>query len=485
MSPGVIPLLGYAPDADPTIPGVLTSCSGVVPSLKGFKGAPSPQATQQSVLASTCMGAAVVTKLDGTTRFFAGAATKLYEASSNAWTDVSRSAVYATPATGRWRFTQQGNVTLAANGADTVQASVSSGAFSCIGSAPIADIVETVGKFVFALKISSDASKVQWCALNDYTAWAASIATQAGSDTLTSTSGGITAGRKFGSSIIVYKAKSMYLGTYVGPPNIWQFELIPGNAGALSQEVVVSVGTAEDPKHIFMGYDDFYYFDGARPVPIGTNRVKETVFNQLLQSKNYVAQAVHARQNSRVYYYYPSSDSNLPDKCVVYNYRTDRWGVDDRQIEIATDWATPGLTWNNLGTLYNTWDDLPNGQWDQAFFNSAQTIPAVFDTNHKLKSLSGPAANTSITTGDLGDDAKLSLMTRLRIRFLTAPVSASLTNFYKLNSGDVLTTDQVTSMSNGKFDVLREARWHRFQIAMTGDWEATGMVPEFEVGGLE
>jgi hypothetical protein len=431
------------------------------------------------------MGAAVLTKLDGTTRFFAGAATKLYEANSNAWTDVSRSVAYATPAAGRWRFAQQANVSFAANGADTVQASVSSGAFSCIGSAPIANIVETVNKFVFAIGTSADASKIQWCALGDYTSWAASIATQAGSDTLTSTAGGTTAGRKFGNSIIVYKQKSMYLGVYVGPPNIWQFELIPGNAGALSQEVVVSIGTPDDPKHIFMGYDDFYVFDGARPVPIGTNRVKETVFNQLLQSRYYVAQAVHDRQNSRVYFYYPSSDSNLPDKCVVYNYRTDRWGVDDRTIEIATDWATPGLTWNNLGTLYNTWDDLPNGQWDQAFFNSAQTIPAVFDTNHKLKTLTGAAGNTSITTGDLGDDSQVLLLQRLRPRYLTAPVSATLTNYYKMNSGDALTTDSMVSLSNGKFDFLREARWHRFQIAMTGDWEMTGFVPEGEVSGLE
>lgn len=480
-----IEILGYAPDADPSIPGVLTNCAATVPSLKGFKGAPTPANTQQSVLASTCMGAATLTKTDGTTRFFAGAATKLYEANSNAWTDVSRSVAYATPATGRWRFAQQGNVSLAANGADTVQGSVSSGAFSCVGGAPIANIVEVVGKFVFALNISGASNKVQWSALNDYTSWSASISTQAGNDTLSATSGAITAGRRFGDSLMVYKERSLFLGVYVGPPNIWQFQLIPGTAGALSQEVVVSIGTAEDPKHIFMGYDDFYLFDGARPLPIGTNRIKETVFGQLLQSRNYVCQAVHDRQNSRVYFYYPSTDSNLPDKCVVYNYRTDRWGVDDRQIEMATDWASPGITWDNVGTLYNTWNDLPNASWDQAFLNAAQTLPAVFDTNHKLKTLTGAAQNSSITTGDLGDDAQCFTLTRLRPRFLTSPASATLTNFYKMNSGDSLTSDAMTSLNNGKFDLLRDARWHRFQIAMTGDWEMTGFVPEGEVTGRE
>ena len=481
----LVPLLGYAPDADQNIAGVLTNCAGVVPSLKGFKGAPSPASTQQSVLASTCMGAATLTKLDGTSRFFAGAATKLYEASSNAWTDVSRSVAYSTPATGRWRFAQQGNVSFAVNGADTVQASVSSGAFSCIGGAPIASIVETVGKFVFAVNTSSNSSGIQWAALGDYTSWATSISTQAGSDSVTTTPGGITAARKFGNAIVIYKGRSMYLGVYVGPPNIWQFELIPGNAGALSQEVVLNIGTPDNPKHIFMGYDDFFVYDGSRPVPIGTNRVKETVLGQLLQSRYYVSQGLHDRQNNRVYFYYTTTDSNLPNKCVVYNYRTDRWGVDDRQIEIATDWASPGVTWDNLGTLYSTWDSLPNATWDQAFLNSAQTQPAVFDVNHSLKTLTGAAGNTSITTGDLGDDGQGFTLNRLRPRFLTAPTTATLTNYYKMNSGDSLTTDAMNSLSNGKFDVLRDARWHRFQIAMTGDWEATGLVPEGEVSGLE
>jgi hypothetical protein len=93
-------------------------------------------------------------------------------------------------------------------------------------------------------------------------------------DTLVSSQGSITAGRRFGSVIVVYKKNSMYLGVYVGPPTVWEFNLIQGDAGALSQEVVVNIGTAENPKHIFMGEDDFYVYDGSKPIRIGTNRVK-------------------------------------------------------------------------------------------------------------------------------------------------------------------------------------------------------------------
>ena len=150
----ILEMMGYAPDADPVLKGVLTNCVGVVPTLKGIAGAPSPATTPLASLAGTCVGAATLSKLDSSNRLFAGTSTKLYEAGASTWSDVSRSATYNTGSTSRWRFAQQANVSLAANGADTIQASVSTGAFSDVGGAPIASILETVGNYVFAFGIS-------------------------------------------------------------------------------------------------------------------------------------------------------------------------------------------------------------------------------------------------------------------------------------------------------------------------------------------
>jgi hypothetical protein len=482
----IVKLLGYAPDADFTIPGILTNASGVVPSLRGMKGAPSPADSGMATLDATCQGAALLTKLDGTTRLIAGTGKKLQEANSSTWSNVSRAATYTTSGTGRWRFAQQANVSFAANGSDTLQASVSTGAFYCVAGAPVANIVETVGKFVFAIGTSANAHGVQWCALGDYTSWSASIATQAGSDTLTVTPGGNTAGRRFGNTIIVYKKNSMYLGVYVGPPNVWEFSLIPGQAGAMSQEVVVNIGTPENPIHLSMGEDDFYRYDGSRPVPIGTNRVKLQVFGALQQSRYYACTALHDKKNSVVYFYYPTSDSVLPNSCVVYNYRTDQWGVDDRTIEATTEFVSPSVSYDGLGALYATYADFPSIGYDLAFVGATQTLPAVFNSSHLLKTLTGPAGVSSITTGDYGDDGAFSTLTRVRPRFLTAPTSASMTNYYRINAGDSLSTDAVTTMSADKaFDVIRDARWHRIQINFTGDWEMAGFSPEWERSGRE
>ena len=102
--------------------------------------------------------------------------------------------------------------------------------------------------------------------------------------------------------MVVYKERAMYIGVYVGPPAIWEFREIPGETGALSQEAIVNVGTSEDPRHIFMGNDDFYSFDGARPVPLGDGRIKETVFTELDPTYKYLSAALHDRTRSLIYF---------------------------------------------------------------------------------------------------------------------------------------------------------------------------------------
>lgn len=478
-------LLGFSPDADPTIPGVLTDCVATVPSLRGMKGAPTPFSTPLSALAATCQGSAVVAKLDLTTRFFAGTAGQLYEAAVSTWASVSRAATYTGGSTNRWRFAQFGNVSLAANGADTIQASVSSGPFSCIAGAPVATIVETVGNFVFGFNTSANPNGWQCAALNGYNNWTLSVNVQGASGLLTATPGPILAGRRFGLNIIAYKKNSMYLGTYVGAPNIWEFDQIPGTAGAMSQESVVNVGTPENPKHIFMGEDNFYVYDGSRPVSIGNNRVASFVFGQLLQSRYYACCAVHDKKNFRVYFYYPVADSSLPDHCVVYNYRTDKWGQDNRQIEMSCDYVTPGITYDSLGNLYSTYDSLPLVSYDSGFLSQTTTLPAVFDTTHTIKTLIGPSASSSLTTGDYGNDFQITTLRRVKPRYLAAPATAVLTNFFKMSEGDALTQDQQINIVNGKFDILRDARWHRCQIQMTGDWEAGAVAADFVQGSDE
>jgi len=159
--------------------------------------------------------------------------------------------------------------------------------------------------------------------------------------------------------------------------------------------------------------------------------------------------------------------------------------LDDRQIEVPLEYVSPGITYDSLGGSYSTYDSLPSAPYDLAFLNSAQALPGVFDTTHLVKTLTGAAGNSSITTGDYGDDFRFSTLRRVKPRFLTAPSSGTMTNYYKNAEGDSLAVDVQTSMSSAQFDVMRDARWHRAMFSFSGDWEMSGLAVDVVPSGDE
>lgn len=488
-----VPLLSYAPDADPTTPGVITNCSALVPTLRGYAGAASPvTATPTAALASVCQGAATLLQPDGTSRTFAGTGTKLYEASPTAWLDRTRAAGgdYALGADSRWSFAQFQGVSLATSESEKLQFS-SAGAFADVTGAPKAAFVETVGNFVFVAKTNEALYGVSnqrwWCAaLGGYTDWTPAISTQSATGALTGIPGPITGLKRFGGQLTVHKQNGMYVGTYVGAPVIWDFQELPGQAGAQSQEAIVNVGTPDDPKLLFMGFDDFYEFSGVRAVPIGESLIKETVFAELNKQYAHVCRAVHDRIYSRVYFYYPSSGVSVPDKCVVYNYRSRKWGRDDRSVQASFEYLAPGVAYDGLGALYSTYSDFPSGSYDSSVWTNGFPLPAFFNTSNVLQTLSGPSTSSSLTTGDLGDDTRFSLIRRAVPRFSVAPTSASVVNFYRNNLNTAVVQDATSALSStGRADFLREARWHRLRMDFTGPVETTGVVVDVAEAGDE
>jgi hypothetical protein len=498
--------IGYAPDLPPTTPGVMTDCAALIPSSRGYKPAATPASVGLPALTGTlpaCRGAALVRKTDDTTRLFAGTVNGLFESGSATWTPRS-SGVYALGSTNKWRFAQFGDRSLAAAKTEILQSLTTATTFANVTStAPKGAIVETVNNFVMLLNVndqgaifdSADRPDGWWCGPkgNDGTGnWVPSVTTEAATGTLRSTPGPITAGRRFGNQMVAYKLRSMYLGTYVGPPVIWDWQLLPGEAGAMSQEAVANIGAADDPKHIFMGFDNFYMFAGGRAVSIGNvteegfmSPVRDTVFAELNASAYYACQALHDPRKALVYFYYPTINSITPDKCVVYNYRTNRWGRDDRTIEQVVDFIAAGTSYNDLGTSFSTYNDLPAQSYDVAFALQGAQLPAIFDTTHTLKTLTGTPTNSSITTGDYGDPQQFFDLVRVIPQFLTAPTSATMTNYSRDILSDVLTPRGATAMSSGRFDVLASARWHRAKFDMTGDYEITGFDAQSSEDGEE
>lgn len=460
-----VELAGFAPDVDPTTPGILTDCDNVVPSTQGLCAGNSRVSAGYSALSGACTGAYVAKLLGGTKRLFAGTSAALYEGSGGSWTDQSAGGGYT--GTNRWRFCQFGDYTLATNKSQAIQVSPGSGAFAAIATAPKALSIFTVAGFVMALNYDngSDVPDGWYCSgLMDHTIWTPAVATQCANGRLVETPGAIVGGAALGSQAVAYKATSMFLGTYQGGGAIWTWQRVPGDIGCASQEAIVSVQTL----HFFIGPSDFYSFDGTVPRSIGAP-VREWFFADL--NRTYQDKIIGVADPARdlVYWYYPStaSASGACDSVLIYNYRKDQWGRADASIEAAVEYSYGQTTYDGLGGSYSTYEDLPDISYDSPFWLADSTVPAIFDTAHTLQSLTGDPGASYWVTGAIGDQTEYTFVSRVSPRWRYTPTAGSMLNYYRDSLSDTPTGDAVALMSRNRFDCLRDARYHSFRFEFT------------------
>lgn len=485
-----VKLLGFAPDLDVGTPGVITGGSGFVPSTNGIKPVKSLTGTGYPALSTACRGAAVVRLVDDSRRLFSGTQTKLYEGSGTSWNDVS-STTYTGGPDNRWRYAQFGNDTIATNYADNVQVSNASGSFADLGgSPPKAAIVETCSGFVLLFNYNDGVNIYPdgWAcsALRNDASWSASIATQAARGRLLDSPGTIRAASALGNIMVAYKERSMYLGFYDGPPTIWRWELVPGEVGAVSQEAVVNVLIEGSPAQIFAGYDDFYVFDGTRPVSIG-NPLKKWYNTNSNAQWRYKTQAMHDPANQVVYFYLPDSSGDLTI-CVPYNYRVNKWGYlgTISAVEAALQYLSGGITYDGLGSIYSTYDDLPGIAYDSPFWTSGAPVAAIFNNSHVLNTYTGTPGTSVINCGYAGDGDQFTTLQRVRPRFNQYPITGTCNILYTQNLGDPLPLlISTSSLNNGKFDVLKSSKFYAPQMTFTGDYEITGYSLLGETDGEE
>lgn len=480
----MIPVSGFFPGADPTSQGVIVDCSNMLPSLKGLKAAPSGEDMALGALAADCIGAAMTRKVDDSARIFAATTSNIYEVTSGAWT--SRGSGYTTGAAGKWRFAQFGDATIATNYSDAPQVSTSTTFSALSGTPPKAAIVESVAGFVMLFDYNDGVNIYHdgwWCSgLYNHTTWTPSASTQAANGRLLDTAGGITAAKKLGSAIVVYKDNAVYLGQYVGPPVIWSWQMVAQDCGAFCNEAVVNVAGV----HYFLGRNGIFSYDGSRPTPIGAIEVREWLKSNINQ--NYVTnvRAGYDSKNSLIYWFYPSNSSTgACDEAIVYNTVSGKFGRYTKGIQAIFEYVSPPMSWLALGSLYATWGGWPSSvTWNSPLFYGNLVGLAFIGSDKKTYSITGIAGSASITTGDIGDDTFYSTIRRVRPRFMQSPTSATLSHSYKAQEGDTLTIGATASMNDGKFDLLKSARFHRLTLSTVGNCEVSAIEADLKQNGV-
>jgi transglutaminase-like putative cysteine protease len=182
-----------------------------------------------------------------------------------------------------------------------------------------------------------------------------------------------------------------------------------------------------------------------------------------------------------VYWFYPAKSSGgTVNKCIVYNYRTNKWGRSDIEVSCVAEYIEPGITYDSLGTSYSTYDSLPTTiSYDSSFWTAETASIAFFKTDNKIYTFTGIPMTSSITTGHYGDISQFATITRVRPRFLKTPTSSTLEYSHSNTNADEMTQNITSTLTNNVYDLLWAARWHKFKFNYNGEMKTTGFSPEF------
>ena len=474
MTPNV-PIIAWAPDADPTTPGVMVQAENLLPTLRGY--APDFSAIAAIGFTSAMPEAPLsakrleITSASSLIFTLAGTSTRLYYLLYGG-APVDRSngggpyvaTTYADP----WQFDTISGVVLASNVFNPVQVTTDLPAvnFGPISGAPAARTICVQRNFVVAGGFNSGTAAWPyadgwWCSeQEDYTGWTPDIATQCARGRLTATPGAIVRMIAFQDSILAFKEGSLYRGTYTGPTaNTWSWPVLSSAVGIVGTQAVTQAGSVL----YWMAPDGVYRYAGG-----GIERIQSAPWNWLLDQVAgstglQYTQAQWDPVRRVVRFYVMLFGANGDGVGIAYHPETDRWG----SFEL-----TGGVTVDVPLQVVPTVTDGPYGVAPRA-------APGFFGLDDRvLKIYAGTPAESAFTTGDIGDDDAVVALTRARVRFFRAPATSMLTHSHRMTLDDALTAGETSSRVDGKYDMSHSARWHRVRFDMTGAYEVSG----FSVG---
>lgn len=208
--------------------------------------------------------------------------------------------------------------------------------------------VSDTSRFVFAFgcndygSVTQNPMLIRWSAQESVTDWWPAATNQAGSVLLSHGSEIVTAVQTR-QEIVVFTDSSLYSLQYIGPPVVWQSQLLGDNISIMSQNAAV-VGSG---KIYWMGVEKFYVYDGR--VQTLNCDLREYIFSDINLSQTQQVFAGTSEGFTEVWWFYCSANSNTVDKYVVYNYGENIWYYGTMA---RTAWLDSGLRQYPIAATY-------------------------------------------------------------------------------------------------------------------------------------
>lgn len=462
--------LGFAPDADPTAPGVITSCSMLVPNDRGMIAYPRPTFTSSQTGAPSATVETLGFIEGMNSYFFAGSGTRIYQIndqlSGNGWKDVTPTTTYTAINEGVWTFDSFGQYALAAYGdtkflnTATVPLLASFGGdntFVPVSGAPMASVLAVASGFVMLMNYNDASAQYPdgwWCSARyDHTSWTLTPGAST-KGRLVDSQGPITAAIEFDNAIYAFKRNSFYRGSYVdGSLTVWEWDKLPFKVGCRTQKMVCR----DDSRIYFVTEDDIYSFDGANLAPLMSGKVKRWFQGAFALALQYYLNRVQLKYDaatSSVVLMFQHSVGNMI--MLVYHVPTARFGFGD--------------------SIY-----------DAVVVGKPITLgPAMYgirSADHKAYRITGDfnyvtgQPYPTLVTGDWGDDREAVEETEVRLRLLTAPaISRGSIQTRETLDASLGAATTVNRSADGKYELRRNARWARYSFEFDGHVETTGFL---------
>jgi hypothetical protein len=467
----------WTPD-QPGLTNGLQRAENVFPQANGYGAVPTVvdySAAASEALTNVVAGRTTV----GGTILFAGGATKLFKLDSGtlALNNVSKTGNYTTPTDQRWRFTQFGNIVIAANGYDKLQGfNINSASlFSNLAAdAPTARYVTIVRDFVVSANIQpSNPNRVQWSALNDESSWTTSATTQA--DFQEIPDGGSVVGITGGEFGLILMDRSIYRMSYVGSPLVFQFDNITRNLGCYEANSVIQYAGMT----FFLGDDGFYACDGQTILPIGNEKVNRFFFNDVDQGTIYLMSAAVDPAKKLIIWAYASQNSATANKLIIYNFQTQKWSSGTTTADRIATTSTPAVTLEGLDA-YGNLDTIMTSFDSRLWLGGRLQLAGVNGT--KIVTFTGANATAFLETGDIEVPGSTSAITMVKPLVDNGSANVAIATRRLLNETVTYGT-AASSDSENRVSIRSVGRYHRLQLSPTGSW-STAIGMDIELNGL-
>jgi hypothetical protein len=386
---------------------------------------------------------------------------------------------YVTPTNQRWRFTQFGNVLIAANGGNRLQGfnvNTASNFSDLSADAPQSRYVTVVRDFVVSGYVNDSevrANRVQWSALGDESSWTNSATTQA--DFQDIPDGGAVVGVTGGEFGLIFMDRSIHRMSYVGSPLVFQFDNISRNQGCYEANSIIQYGGTS----FFLSDNGFYACDGQQIIPIGNEKVNRFFFDDVDEGLLNLMSAAVDPARKLVIWAYASLSSATVDKLLIFNYEIGKWTSGTTTASRVATSSTPSFTLEGLD-VFGDLEDIQTSFDSRIWLGGKMQFAGV--KNSKIVTFSGANNTAYIETGDIEVPGTTSAITLAKPIVDNGSGNVALVS-RRLLSQQVVFGSQSVADSENRVSIRGVGRYHRLQLTPTGQWKTTIGI-DVELNGL-